>query len=145
MAAEAARVEREGHARRQRQLAHLQPRPVGLGPVNPAPHVVARGPPHGRVVERPAVPVEHDPLALPDADADLPGHARSRGVDVGEVERQDLSEPGGTASVERDVATGLELQAVQRCLKVKAATVHRRRERQDGGLELLAHAPVDLE
>ena len=109
----------------------------------------SRGPGSG-VVERRAVALEHDALALGVAQED----ARVDGDVVGERDRQvgalaagrlqgdQLPEPRLAPVLEHDVAAGLEGEVVQRRLEREPPPVHRGRERDDRPLEVAPQVPV---
>jgi MFS family permease len=95
-------------------------------------------------VERALIPLQHDAVAAPDPNAHLrqPGSGRVLGVQLG---REHLPQPARPAGLERHVAAGFELEAVQRRLEPEAAAVYRGSERKHRRLERLADAAELLE
>ena len=139
---EAARVEREPHARREPQLAERQPRAGrSIAPL-PVRDLVGPGGPHRCVVERRRPAVVHRSPAGGVADrhrrrqvaAVLP--AQLAGVQAGHVERLDLAQPRAVSGLENDVAAHAQRERLERSLQGETPPVERRGERE--------HAPLDL-
>ena len=97
MAPEAAGVQLNGHAARQRQLPDVERGALGADAARATRRPRPARPAHGRVVERATVPVQHHPLAARGADPHL-RQARARGVVAVQLERQHLPEPRRTAA-----------------------------------------------
>ena len=131
----------------------VESRPRRASPREPGLDLRRLGGPGARVVERRAVALEHDPLALGVAQE----HARVDGEVVAEsdrevgslaarrLERDHLAEPRLALALEHDVAPGLEGQVVQRGLEREAAPVDRGGQRDDCPLEVAPHVAVALE
>ena len=126
------------------ELSHVELRAVGARTLEPGAHLLRGGATHQSVVERAPVAMEDDAIPAAGADADLPERRRG-GVLVAELERQQLAQAGGAIALERDVATRLQLQPVQRHLEGEAPPVNGGRERQHGRLERAPHLAILLE
>ena len=144
MAAEPAGIELERHAGGKRELSHVELCAVGARVLEPGADLVRGGAAHDGVVERAPVAVENDAIPAAAADADLP-EPRRGGVLLAELERQQLPQAGGAIALDRDVAAGLELQAVQRYLEGEAPAVDGGCERQQRCLERFPRPAILLE
>ena len=154
MAPEAARVEREADAGRERQLADREPRARRRGALQPRRDLGRLGAPERAVVERRPGPVEHDAAAARAADVNLrPRHAVAllrRQLELGplddlDVQVEHLAEQRAGVRLDHDVAADLEIEPVQRRLDAERAPVERGGDRQHALLQLAPQRPVGLE
>ena len=139
MPVEAAGVEREGNARGEHELAHLEGRSLGTCPLQPGCDLVLCGRPHRGVVEGRALSDEQHALTFRVAKDDLAMgrevvaqiHGELRALVDRRLERDHLAEPRLAPVLEDDVATGLENELVEGGLEGEAPPVHRRGEREN--------------
>ena len=148
MPIEPAGVQRRRNTGRQQELADRRRCSRGAALDQPFGHVGGISGARESIVERPSVAVEDDALAAgrpelnPRTQFARPVATRQLGaVDPGQLERHDLAESTPLVACERDVATDLQLQVVQRGLQLEALPVDRRRERQNRLLELPSQPP----
>ena len=129
MAAEAAGVERERHAGRERELADGDAGRALWEPAHVARDLVGRRRADDRVVEGGRRTIEQAALAR--------GMADDRALALGacELDRDDLPEPALVTVGEDDVRAGLEHEPVERRLVREAPPVHGRRDGRDRRFE----------
>ena len=150
MPVESARVEQEGDAGGEHELADLEAGPPGARPLEPGSDLAGLGGPGGGIVERRAVAVQDDTVSLRVVEDD-PAVGRDVGPQrngklrpllAGSLERDHLAEPRLVPALEHDVAAGLDGELVQRGLERESPAVDRRGEREDRPLQLGAEVPV---